>query len=81
MHVHSDTVDRLEKSRAKLQLEIRGALNEAGEVAQRSLDRARAAKLQGETAVRSRLEQLDALTLEITNITLRANTPEAAPQQ
>jgi len=73
MRVHSDTVDRLEKSRAKLQLEIRNVLNETGETGQHSLERARIAKSEGEVAVRARLEQLEALSLEITNIAQRGN--------
>jgi GTP-binding protein EngB required for normal cell division len=71
MRVHSDTVDRLDKSRAKLQLEIRVALSGAGETAQHSLDRARDAKSEGEAAVRARLEQLATLNREIVNTAQR----------
>lgn len=81
MRVHSDTLERLEKSRARLQLEIKKALNEAGEAAQRSLDRARVAKLEGETAVRAKLEQLDALNLEVRNIAQRGNAQDGDAQK
>ena len=68
MRVHSDTMDRLEKSRGKLQLEISKALTEAREIAQRTLDRARASKLEGEKAVGARLEKLQGINLELVRI-------------
>jgi GTPase Era involved in 16S rRNA processing len=77
MRVHSDMLERLEQSRAKLQSAIRAALNEAEAAAHQSLTRACEAKSEGEAAVSARLEWLRALSAELAGIGERVKLNES----
>lgn len=57
--VQSDVVNRVQESRGQLEVEIRKLLHEVTRIAERALDRARAAKAEGASAVEAALARLD----------------------
>jgi GTPase SAR1 family protein len=57
--VQSDVVNRVQESRGQLEVEIRKLLHEVTRIAERALDRARAAKAEGASAVEAALFRLD----------------------
>lgn len=57
--VQSDVVNRVQESRGQLEVEIRKLLHEVTRIAERALDRARAAKAEGALAVEAALFRLD----------------------
>jgi Dynamin family len=57
--VQSDVVNRVQESRGHLEVEIRKLLHEVTRIAERALDRARAAKAEGALAVEAALFRLD----------------------
>ncbi len=59
--VQSDVVNRVQESRGQLELEIRKLLHEVSRIAERALDRARAAKSEGASAVEAVLDRLQAM--------------------
>ena len=59
--VQSDVVNRVQESRGQLELEIRKLLHEVSHIAERALDRARAAKSEGASAVEAVLDRLQAM--------------------
>jgi ribosome biogenesis GTPase A len=56
--VQSDVVNRVQESRGQLEAQIRKLLHEITRIAERALDRARAAKAEGSPAVEAALDQL-----------------------
>jgi GTP-binding protein EngB required for normal cell division len=63
--VQSDLQNRVQESRQQLEVEIRKLLFEVGRIAERALDRARAARNAGEAQVATALETLATLKQEI----------------
>ncbi|HTV60676.1 MAG TPA: dynamin family protein [Verrucomicrobiae bacterium] len=63
--VQSDVVNRVQESRARLEVEIRKLLHEVARIAEHALDRARRAKAEGESAVQSALESLDGIERDL----------------
>ena len=57
--VQSDVINRVQESRGLLQLEIRKLLHEVTRIAEHALDRARAAKAEGTSAVEAAVARLD----------------------
>ncbi|MFZ0636385.1 MAG: dynamin family protein, partial [Candidatus Acidiferrales bacterium] len=63
--VQSDVVDRVQESRGRLEVEIRKILHEVSRIAERALDHARAARMEGATAVEAALARLDSIEREL----------------
>lgn len=57
--VQSDVVNRVQESRGQLEVEIRKLLHEVVRIAERALDRARTAKVEGASGVEAALARLD----------------------
>lgn len=64
--VQSDILDRIQESRARLEVEIRKLLHEVSRIAEQALLRARKLKEDGEPAVLAELSRLDGLQLDLT---------------
>ncbi len=77
--VQSDTLNRIQESRSRLEVEIRKLLHEVSRIAEEALVRAREIKEEGEPAVEAELRQLDALELEIAELA-DPTTPKALEQ-
>lgn len=58
--VQSDVVNRVQESRGQLEVEIRKLLHEVRRIAERALDRARATRSEGDSAIAVALTRLDA---------------------
>ncbi len=71
--VQSDILDRVQESRARLEVEIRKLLHEVSQIAEQALLRARKVKQDGAPAVKAELNRLERLRLELTELR------EAAP--
>jgi ubiquitin C-terminal hydrolase len=63
--VQSDIVERVQESRGQLEVEIRKLLHEVSRIAVRALEHARAAKVEGTSAVDAKLLRLKAIEGEI----------------
>jgi GTPase SAR1 family protein len=63
--VQSDTLNRVQESRARLEVEIRKLLHEVSRIAEQALARARKFKEEGEPAVDAELARLDHLQREV----------------
>jgi hypothetical protein len=63
--VQSDVVNRVHESRSRLELEIRKLLHEVSRIAERALERARAIRFEGASAVEAAVTQLDTVELAI----------------
>lgn len=63
--VQSDTVDRVQESRGRLEVEIRKLLREVSRIAEQALVRARNVKEEGEPAVEGELNRLSKVEAEI----------------
>jgi 50S ribosomal subunit-associated GTPase HflX len=59
--VQSDVVNRVQESRGQLEVEIRKLLHEVRRIAERALERGRAVRSEGATAVEAATRRLDAL--------------------
>jgi GTP-binding protein EngB required for normal cell division len=59
--IQNDLIERVAESRRQLEAEIRSRLREALEVAERALERAKKRHAEGQEAVRSEVERLEAL--------------------
>jgi hypothetical protein len=66
--VQSDVVNRVQESRSHLEVEIRKLLHEVRRIAERALDRARATKNEGASAVASSLARLAAIESAIRDL-------------
>ena len=71
--VQSDVVKRVQESRAQLEIEIRKLLHEVSRIAERALDRARAVKSEGASAVEAAIARLDAAELAIKGLPAPSN--------
>jgi hypothetical protein len=60
MRVQSDVVNRVQESRGLPEVEIRKLLHEVRRIAERALDRARATRSEGDSAIAVALTRLDA---------------------
>jgi hypothetical protein len=65
--VQSDLVHRVEESRGQLEVEIRKLLHEVSRIAERALEHARAAKLEGALGVELALGKLNSIEREVIN--------------
>jgi GTPase Era involved in 16S rRNA processing len=63
--VQSDTLNRVQESRGRLEVEIRKLLNEVSRMAEQALVRARQVKEQGEPAIERELSRLSTFEVEI----------------
>lgn len=63
--VQSDTLDRVQESRGRLEAEIRKLLHEVSRIAEQALVRARKVKEEGESAVEAELNRLNELEAEV----------------
>jgi len=68
--VQSDTLDRVQESRGRLEVEIHKLLHEVSRVAEQALVRARKIKEDGEPATDAELQRLGELETEITALSL-----------
>jgi polyhydroxyalkanoate synthesis regulator phasin len=59
--VQSDVVNRVQESRGQLEVGIRKLLHEVRRIAERALDRARAVRSEGTSAVEAAMTRLDAV--------------------
>jgi hypothetical protein len=59
--VQSDVVNRVQESRGQLEVEIRKLLHEVTRIAERALDRARAAKAEGSSGAEAAMARLDTI--------------------
>jgi predicted GTPase len=66
--VQSDVVNRAQESREKLEVEIRKLLHEVSRMAEHALDRARAARAEGASAVEAALSRLDSIERAILDL-------------
>jgi Dynamin family len=66
--VQSDVVNRAQESREQLEVEIRKLLHEVTRMAEHALDRARAARSEGATAVEAALSRLDRIERAILDL-------------
>ena len=66
--VQSDTLDRVQESRGRLEVEIRKLLHEVSRIAEQSVVRARKLKEEGEAAVGAELTRLSELEGEIADL-------------
>lgn len=66
--VQSDTLDRVQESRGRLEVEIRKLLHEVSRIAEQALVRARQVKGEGEPAVEAELNRLSELQVEVTSL-------------
>ncbi len=66
--VQSDVINRVQESRGLLEVEIRKLLHEVTRIAEHALDRARAAKAEGSSAVETALARLDRIERAIRNL-------------
>jgi hypothetical protein len=62
--VANDLAERVAKSRARLEAEVRGALRQVADVARRAVERARSRRAEGEEAVTGELALLESLRTE-----------------
>jgi predicted GTPase len=63
--VQSDVDERLRESRKKLETEIKGVLREASAIADRALARARAVQAAGAAGIKTAVERLDVVEVEV----------------
>ncbi|MGA9883462.1 MAG: dynamin family protein [Candidatus Acidiferrales bacterium] len=66
--VQSDVINRVQESRSLLQVEIRKLLHEVTRIAEHALDRARAAKSEGTSAVEAAVTSLDRVERVLRNL-------------
>jgi GTP-binding protein EngB required for normal cell division len=62
--VANDLAERVARGRARLEAEVRGALQQVADAARRAIERARARRAEGEEAVRAELALLESLRSE-----------------
>ena len=72
--VQSDVVNRVQESRAQLEVEIRKLLHEVSRIAKQALDHARAARSSGASAVAAATARLDALERALQSLQTRRET-------
>jgi hypothetical protein len=65
IRVQSDVLNRVQESRARLEVEIRKLLHEVSRIAEQALQRARKVKEEGEPAIEAELSRLDVLGREV----------------
>lgn len=70
--VQSDVINRVQESRGLLQVQIQKLLHEVTRIAERALQRARAAKAEGASAVQSVLGQLDGIESSLRSLSALA---------
>ena len=63
--VQNDVLNRIQESRARLEVEIRKLLHEISRIAEQALDRARKVKEEGSPAVQSAIERLNRLERDV----------------
>lgn len=66
--VQSDILNRIQESRARLEVEIRKLLHEVSRISEEALTRARKLKKEGEPAVEAASQRLDALETEVSSL-------------
>jgi hypothetical protein len=66
--VQSDVVNRVQESRGQLEVEIRKLLHEVSRIAERALDRARAVRSEGASAVEAAMTRLDTIERAIQDL-------------
>jgi len=66
--VQSDTLDRVQESRGRLEVEIRKLLHEISRIAEQALVRARNLKEEGQPAIEAELNRLNELEVEISSL-------------
>lgn len=71
--VQSDVLNRIQESRARLEVEIRKVLHEISRIAEQALARARKTKEEGAPAVQAELDRLEQLQREISALTQRVS--------
>jgi predicted GTPase len=76
--VQSDTLNRVQESRGRLEVEIRKLLHEVSRIAEEALVRARKVKEEGEPAVEAELARLDDLEKQVSVL---SKSPETGAQQ
>jgi len=76
--VQSDILNRVQESRARLEVEIRKLLHEVSRIAEQALLRARKVKEEGEPAIQAELSRLDHLEHEV-DVLRETAQPQVAP--